>query len=298
MKDVVFVVNPAAAGGRAGALWSSLATARPELAEAQVVMADDADSTVAAVEDALAGSVTRLVVVGGDGTAHLVANTVLARGRGTAVAVGLVPAGTGSDLARTFDLPRDPEAALVRAVSGLPRLIDALQLDTVDGRRRYVVNIASLGISGMVDAAVNASPRRGAGAYLWATLTALWSYRPRVCRVLVDGAVWFEGPLFLLAIANGRSFGRGMRVAPRAEPDDGLADVVLVEAMPRWRLPLRLPRLYLGSHLGLAPVHWCRARTVVVEPREALPPFDVDGEEMPSAGVEVSVLPGALRFVG
>lgn len=298
MKDVVFVVNPTAAGGRAGTLWSSLSGARPDLADAEVVLADDADSTVTAIERALAGPVQRLVVVGGDGTLHLAANTVLARGRGASVALGLIPAGTGSDLARTLEIPRDPEAALARAVGGMPRLLDALQLDTADGRRRYVVNIASAGISGMVDAAVNASPRRGAGAYLWATLSALWRYRPRSCRVIVDGTVWFDGPLFLLAVANGRCFGRGMRVAPRAEPDDGLADVVLVESLPRWQLPLRLPRLYLGTHLRLAPVRWRRARRVRLEPHEELPPFDVDGEAMESAAAEVTILPGAIRIAG
>lgn len=295
MSDTVFVINPAAAGGRARALWSGLCNARPELERARVVMADDADSTVAAIEEVLAGPVQRLVVVGGDGTLHLAANTVLARGRGAAVALGLVPAGTGSDLARTLDLPRDPEAALMRAVNGLPRILDAIQLETEDGRRRYVVNIASAGISGMVDAAVNASPRRGAGAYLWATLSALWRYRPRACRVVVDGTQWYNGPMFLLAVANGRCFGRGMRVAPRAELDDGLADVVLVKSLPRWQLPLRLPRLYLGTHLRLRAVRWRRARHVRVEPHEELPPFDVDGEVMPSAAAELTILPGALR---
>ncbi len=295
MSDVVFVVNPAAAGGRAHTLWTALCSARPELADAQVLLAEDADSTVAAIERALTGPMQRLVVVGGDGTLHLAANTLLARGRGAAVALGLVPAGTGSDLARTLDLPRDPEAALIQAMGGMPRLLDAIQLDTDDGRRRYVVNIASAGLSGMVDVAVNASPGRGAGAYLWATLTALWRYRPRRCRITVDGTPWYDGPLFLLAVANGRCFGRGMQVAPRAEPDDGLADVVLVETLPRWQLPLRLPRLYLGTHLRLAAVRWRRARRVRLEPYEELPPFDVDGEVMASAAAEFTILPGALR---
>jgi len=138
---------------------------------------------------------------------------------------------------------------------------------------------------------------RGTAAFLTATLKALSLYRPFAGRVELDGEPWYEGEVFLLAVANGRSFGKGMRVAPRAEVDDGLADVVLVRPMPRWQIPLRMPRIYLGTHLDQPSVAWRRARRVRLEPTGPLPPFDVDGELLASGAATFEMLPGAVRFV-
>jgi diacylglycerol kinase (ATP) len=149
----------------------------------------------------------------------------------------------------------------------------------------------------LVDQEVNALPRRSQTAYLSATLRALGRYRPVPCRIAVDGDPWYEGDVFLLAVANGRSFGKGMRIAPKAEVADGLADIVLVEEVPRWQLPLRLPQLYLGRHLNAAPVRCRRGRRVEIEPLGELPPFDVDGEEMVSGAAAIEIVPQALRFL-
>ena len=165
------------------------------------------------------------------------------------------------------------------------------------GETRYALNVASAGISGLVDELVNAQGVRGSTAFLTATLTALRRYRPFTARVEVDGELWHDGGVFLLAVANGRSFGKGMRIAPRAEVDDGLADLVLVKPLPGWLVPLELPRLYLGHHLGSRYVDWRRARHVRLEPAGGLPPFDVDGETLPSGAADFEILPGALRFV-
>ena len=126
---------------------------------------------------------------------------------------------------------------------------------------------------------------------------SIGSYTPNTCRVELDGEAGYEGGIFVLAIANGRSFGRGMRIAPRAELDDGLADVVLVRPLPRWQIPLRMPALYLGRHLDQPHVVWRRARRVRLEPAGPIPPFDVDGELMASGAASFELLPKALRFL-
>ena len=112
----------------------------------------------------------------------------------------------------------------------------------------------------------------------------------------VDGELWHDGGVFLLAVANGRSFGKGMRIAPRAEVDDGLADLVLVRPLPGWQVPLQLPRLYLGRHLGSPYVDWRRARRVRLEPAGGLPPFDLDGETLPSGAGRVRTPPRRSAF--
>jgi diacylglycerol kinase (ATP) len=131
---------------------------------------------------------------------------------------------------------------------------------------------------------------------LRATLAALWRYRCVPVRVSLDDREWYEGPLFLLAVANGTTFGKGMRVAPQARPDDGLLDVVAVGEVSGWELLLRLPQVYLGRHLHARPVLHARARKVCLEPLAPLPPLDADGETYPSGPVTFTIAPGALRI--
>lgn len=289
----LYLMNPQAGSGRAGRIWEAL-----DLRGARAVIAAAPELATQELEKALAERLPeRLVVIGGDGSVHLAVNTLFRLGLQGRVALGLVPAGTGSDLARTLGLPREPRAALDRALTAAPRPLDALAI-RVDGREpHWALNIASAGISGLVDELVNAQPVRGSAAFLAATLKALGRYRPFSGRVELDGEPWHQGGVFLLAVANGRCFGKGMRVAPRAEVDDGLADVVLVRPMPRWQIPLRMPRIYLGTHLDRPSCAWRRARHIRLEPDGPIPPFDVDGELLPSGPATFELLPGASHFM-
>jgi diacylglycerol kinase (ATP) len=292
----VVVVNLAAAGGRAAGVWERL-RGTAGLAGARLVQARDAVAAAHELGALLDQGVERLLVVGGDGTMHMVGNVLLARRDAAQVPVGLIPVGTGSDLARALHVPTDPHAALERALAAAPRPLDVLAVATDDGRQRYVLNVASAGISGVVDTAVNAQPHRGRAAYLRATIGAVRRYRPVPCRIVADGEPWYEGPLFLLAVANGTSFGRGMCIAPQARTDDGLADLVLIGAVPIRQLLLRLPQLYRGTHLGSRHVRWRRAARIRLEAAAPLPPFDLDGDVFPSAAAEFTLLPGALRIL-
>lgn len=150
----------------------------------------------------------------------------------------------------------------------------------------------------MVDEQVNAQPTRGATAFLRATVRAIRAYHAVPARVEVDGALWFDDQLLLLAVANGTTFGNGMRVAPAADPGDAVFDVVAVRTMSRARLLRELPRLYLGRHLQAQPVRHTRGRQVRLLPQAPLPPFDADGETYPSGEATFTVLPGALRIAG
>lgn len=297
MDDTVVLVNPAAGGGRAGRVWDRLVAAVPEIAGARRVGGGGAEAARAELAELLAVGVRRLIAVGGDGTAHLAANALLASGNGERVAFGLVPAGTGSDLARGLDLPARPEAALRRALAAEPRAIDAIEIRTGDGERRYAVNTASAGLSGAVVVEINANPRRGQLAYLSATLRGLLRYRPVACRVEVDGEELYDGGFFLAAVANGRFFGNGMKVAPEARLDDGLLDVVVIPPVPLWHLPYRLPQFLSGRHIKLPIVSFRKARRVRFEPQDSFPPYEVDGEILPSGPAEIRVLPGALRVL-
>lgn len=297
LAEVVFFVNPAAGSGRGAAVWRSLTESHPELRGARVVRESDSAAARARVTAALAGGGRALVAVGGDGTVHHAANALLGGGLAERVALGIVPAGTGSDLARTLCVPMSPAGALELALTGEPRPLDAIEVRIGDAAPRWVVNSASAGLSGVVVEAVAALPRRRATTYVSATVRALARYRPLACRVAVDGEPFHEGPAFLWAATNGPTFGKGMRVAPRARVDDGLFDVVVVGAVPRWLLPLRLPQLLLGRHLGVPEVRYRQAQRVRWEPLVPFPPFELDGEALANEAAELTVRPGALRVL-
>jgi diacylglycerol kinase (ATP) len=310
MSGALVVVNRGAGGGRGGTIWNRISVALPALAGARVVMRPDVEAALAELRAALdAGGVERVVAVGGDGTLSRVADLLLSRAGGAPVPIplGVVPAGTGSDLAKALGLPKDPRAALERALCRLgeagtlaaaTRAVDALEIQAAGGRRRFAVNVVSAGVSGQVDEAVADLARRGRATYFTATLRALARYRPPRCRVAVDGEPWHEGELLLLAVANGPTFGRGMRIAPGAELDDGLADVVLVPRLPGWQVPIQMPKLYRGTHLASRYVRWRRGGTVLLEPLdERMPPLDVDGDPWPAEAVTVVVRRRVLRIV-
>lgn len=297
MKDALIIVNPAAGGGRAGAAWSQLEPLAHRLAEIDSVTPDGAEATRAAVAAALEDGRGRIVAFGGDGTAHLVAGALLAAGAGHQVTLGIVPAGTGSDLCRALAVPREVPAALRRALLGAAAPLDAGRCDGERGSF-FFVNIASAGVGGMVDEMVNALPTRGTTAFLRATLAALRTYRCVPVRIALDGEAWYEGPILVAAVANGVSFGKGMRVAPQAKTDDGLFDVVVAGEVGGLDLLRRLPQLYLGWHLEAKPVRCRRAKEVRLEPLGKLPVFDADGETYPSGSATFTILPAALRVAG
>ncbi len=297
MKEALVIVNPAAGGGRAGETWSQLEPLAHRLAEVASVTPAGADATRAAVAAALEEGYGRIVAFGGDGTAHLVAGALLAAGAGDRVTLGVVPAGTGSDLSRALAISRAVPRALRRALLGPPAPLDAGRC-VGEKSSFFFVNVASAGVGGRVDEMVNAMPGRGTSAFLRATLAALRQYRCVPVRIALDGEAWFEGPILVAAVANGTCFGKGMHVAPRARPDDGLFDVVVAGEIGGLDLLRRLPQLYLGLHLNAKPVHYRRAREVRLEPLAPLPVFDADGETYPSGPATFTLLPGALRVAG
>ncbi len=130
-----------------------------------------------------------------------------------------------------------------------------------------------------------------------ATVKTLLAYQPKPCRIEVDGKPFWDGNFFLIAMANAKYFGKAMKVAPAAEVDDGKIDVVLIDVVPRWHLPYRLPQFLFGWHTKARIVRTTRATRLRLFPSPGFPPYDLDGEAVPSENAVVEILPGALRLV-
>jgi diacylglycerol kinase (ATP) len=295
-SSTVYVVNRSAGSGRAGRRWDSIATSIP--AHAQVVVADSPDAMADAIDRTLTDRTRKLVAVGGDGTFHHLANYVMARELGGAIDLGLIPAGTASDLARTLGLPLPTDAASTRIRQGRARAMDLLAVELGHGPTRYAANVASFGISAAVAADVRAQARRRRHSYFTAAVRQLLKGRPRELSLSRDGHAWISGSIWLVAAANGPCFGGGMRVAPHAQVDDGELDCVVVHGSSTARLLWQLPKVYFGRHLTSPDVSSARARTVEIDPgNDDRWHAELDGEIYEARTVSVRLLPGAIRVI-
>jgi len=224
-----------------------------------------------------------IVLVGGDGTLSSIAGRVAARG-GT---LGIVPAGRGNDFARMLGLPSAPAAAAEVLMSGAPKTVDLLQVTLPGGEPRVIAGSAYSGLdarAGQIVEMVRWMPARL--QYPYSALHAMATYRPARFWVSVDG----DGAEYLgasVVVANSAYYGNGMKIAPGAAVDDGLLDVVIIEAESRRKLMRSLPKVYQGAHVNLPGVHVQRGRRVEVT---ASPHVSMGGD-----GEPVGRLPGLAQ---
>jgi YegS/Rv2252/BmrU family lipid kinase len=240
-----------------------------------------------------------VIAVGGDGTLNEVAGGLLASGRAAETALAMLASGTGGDFRRVAGFPREPEKMAAFLGEAVRRPIDWGMLDYVDQNgkecQRPFVNIASLGISGVVDKFVNATSKALGGrvSFLAGTVRGMLAFKNVPMRVTVDGNMFHEGPTNLVAIANGQYFGGGMRVAPDAKLDDGLFDVVVFEDLSKIEFLALASVIYGGRHLGRPKVRVTRGAVVVVEAvGDAL--IDLDGEQVGRAPARATMHAGGL----
>lgn len=242
-----------------------------------------------------------IAVVGGDGTLNEVAQAYLDR-EGPDLAI--IPSGSGGDFRKTFDLADSIESAVAQIRFGKRRPVDLGVIDAVDelGRpiTRAFVNIASFGVGGAVAELVNATPKwlGGRATYFLGTLRALASYKNVEVRLRVDGAAFYEGRVFAVAIANGRYFGGGMKIAPHADPSDGRLEVVVLGDMSRTDVLALAPKIYSGAHLGAAYVSIGAGATIEAEPLHAWSKvlIDLDGENPGRLPLRATLRPSALTL--
>jgi diacylglycerol kinase (ATP) len=248
------------------------------------------EATVAVLTDA-AGAGTRTIVVGGDGLVH---HAVEAFADTTSV-LGIVPGGTGNDFAAALGLPSDLPAAVTTALAD-PVPVDLLR--SVPGGH-HAATVATLGFSAAVnERAERMSFPRGSSRYTVATLLELARLTSHPVVIEVDG----ESHRFdatLVAVAGTSMFGGGMRIAPDARADDGLADVVVVRRVGRLTLLRVLPRAFSGRHVDHPAVQTLRGRriTLSAEGPTALT-VRADGEPFSQTPIQIEVAPGAVLVAG
>jgi YegS/Rv2252/BmrU family lipid kinase len=302
-RRALAVVNPQSAGGRTAKRWPALeARLRERLGPLDVEHTRGPRDAERIAREAARAGTERIIVAGGDGTLSEVATGLLGNGLGEYAELGILPLGTGGDFARGLGIPADFDQAIDCIAGGVTRKVDAGRVDYrgADGpRTAYFVNVASFGISGLVNERVSGSSRALGGtlAFALGALRAIFEYESQHVVIRVDGEVVHDAPLILAAGANAPFFGGGMHVAPGAEVDDGYLDLVVVGALSKLRLVALLARGYRGEHVHHPVVTQHRGRVIEADALEGRVPIELDGDPLGSLPARYEVLPGALRVL-
>jgi diacylglycerol kinase (ATP) len=307
MPRTVLVVNPRSQGGRLGKRWKDIADTIGRAFPFDELITQGPHDATRLTRDALRGGAERVVAIGGDGTINEVVNGFFDdQGKPIApeASFAVIPFGTGGDFRRTVNLPAElADAARVIAANHRRKIdVGRLEFTAAGGARaaRMFANIASFGVSGVVDRLVNESGKKlGRLSFALATARATWSYTNQRVQLVFDGADRVEATINTVAVANGRYFGGAMMVAPHAELDDGQFDVIAMGDFGFADLLRSGRRLYQGTHLAMDKVTARRARVVEAEPIDpgAVIELDVDGENPGRLPARFELVPAALWLV-
>ena len=305
----LLVVNPAAGAGRAGRVLSRvLEELKPWGAfDIAVTRAGEERPAERIVREAVAAGITRIAVLGGDGTASQALNGLRrADGSIAPVPLALIPAGTGRDFSRSIATSRKPVQVARRIGRGVSeRVVDIGEIALENGEVRLFLNIASFGVTARIAHALEEFPRlkRHAGALAFgiATMRAGLGYAPDRVALRVDEQEPVDGPVAAAAIANGAWFGGGMHVAPTARLDDGRFEVVRFGDIARSDFVVSLPLLYKGTHYAHPKVTVAQGATVMAAPSGGAGAraveIEADGEIVGALPARFRIRPAALTLL-
>ncbi|PXX60164.1 diacylglycerol kinase [Nocardia tenerifensis] len=286
---------------------AALARLRERGVEVAEVRAPSAAETVRLVRDSIArDNPDAVVCIGGDGLINVTLDAVAHTG----VPLGLVPAGTGNDLARELGVPtEDPVAAADLVAQGRTRTIDLgrIELSEPESAPMWFVTVAGTGFDARVTLRANAMRwPRGRLRYTAAALAEISGRLTVPYRVELTGAVTegltnpgagstVETNAVMVAVGNTRTYGGGMLICPDAVLDDGLLDLTVVGALSRWEMLRLLPALSAGKRQNHPEVKQYRAAAITLTAQGA--PATADGEPVGTLPITIRAVPSALTVL-
>jgi len=291
-KRYVVILNPHSGRRRGPAV---LAQVRPVFAQAgmelDVRMTTRRGHAFEVAQTLDFAGVDGVCVVGGDGSVHEVAAGLMKRGAGEAVPLGVIPSGSGNNLHEHFH-GGGPEEAARRIVAGNTAALDVAR---VSMHEEVLYCIDMIGWGAVVDVSITAEGLRMLGPlrYSVAALRHIVSARRRRARLILDGKSTEDEFLFIVA-CNAKYIGRGMKMAAKAEVDDGKIDVVAVRHATRLQLLNLFTKVFDGSHISSPCVEYHQVSSFAIETHSPQP-LDLDGENKGASPVSVQMQPGALR---
>jgi len=280
------VINPTAGGGRAKKVGAQIISCLQEAGrEHSVSYTEGVGHATELAKNAVENGATTVIAVGGDGTVCETARGLL----DTKTALGVIPAGTGNDIARTLGAPKRPREALEFIFSRPPRPMDAGGVNDT-----AFINVCGTGFDVCVlDYTLTAKRYvRGMLPYLWGVIRTILTFQSVEATFRVDGGEPETRRILILSVANGRYFGGGIRIASEAQPNDGYFEFIIVDHLSMWLMPFHLPKLVLGKVDRIPGYSRRKCKSVTIQAKNMR--INLDGEIVPVESASFSVLPNAL----
>lgn len=298
MNDVIVLGNRNAGGGRASRALPELLHALRAAGHGFRVI-DEPSPARARSALAEIGSAAAIIACGGDGTVHLALQTAIRAN----LPLGIIPAGSGDDCARSIGLPhgrrrRDVQRAIDHCLQhfGERRAVDVIWAQAADGNREAFLGVLGAGFDSIVNAKANTLRfPPGTAKYIRAMLSELGRFTPIPYRLeFPDRSEDVSG--MLIAVGNGSTYGGGMKVCPGADVHDGQAEILIVGRLPKLAFLRLFPKVFSGAH-----VHHPVTRVLTGSQFTLHAPGQqawADGEYIGPAPVHLEVAPGAVQIIG
>ena len=292
----VIIANPHAGGGRARTIATKAQNALTSAGISVTLHFPDSREQLQIISARSCAKQPDVVLAcGGDGTFHDILQSAIACN----TTVGIIPGGTGNDVARSLGLTRKISDSFFHEMANSIHnqhceLVDASKI-TCDGEQVWSLGVISAGFDSAVNERANRmSHFRGTLRYVLALLAELREFKIHHYMVTMDG-VRHNDCALLIAVGNGGNYGGGMKICPQADMKDGVLDITWVDPAPR-RTVLRIfPQIFSGQHINHPLVHTYRAAEISIESPDSM--IYADGERIGSPPVLIQVVPQAVRIL-
>lgn len=272
MKDILFIINPVAGRGKAKRLIPLIEEMMKTSEKMyDIVTTKKPRQAIELASDGASKGYKTIVAVGGDGTINEVAKGIFFHGLSR---LGIVPSGTGNDLAKTLNIPRDPKEAINIILKDKSRRIDVGCVNNI-----FFLNIASIGLdSEVLKNTENIKKKiKGKIAYVLGFFKTIFNYKNKNVEIELDD-IKISEEVVLVAVGNGRYYGGGMKICPMALIEDGYFHTCVIKNISKMKLFVVFPLIFWGTHIKFKKhVEIYRAKKIKVKTKESIY-LNIDGE--------------------
>lgn len=290
MEKILFIVNPIAGGGKAKSLISLIEDQMKKNNINFKIVITERESQATEIAEENADNYKLIVAVGGDGTVNEVAKGIINKRQGI---LGIIPGGTGNDMARSLGIPLNPKEALKLILKGNKKEIDIGRVNSYD-----FLNISSAGFDAEVVINNEKIKKRFKShiSYAISVVYTLFTYKNKNVTIKINGKT-FNEKILLLAVGNGKYYGGGMKILPMAQIDDGYLDICLISNISKLLSLYLFPTIFNGHHIKYKKyVKIYKAKSVTITSKEEFL-LNIDGDVIETKEASFSLSDKKLNII-
>ena len=290
MEKILFIVNPIAGGGKAKSLISLIEDQMKKNNINFKIVITERESQATEIAEENADNYKLIVAVGGDGTVNEVAKGIINKRQGI---LGIIPGGTGNDMARSLGIPLNPKEALKLILKGNKKEIDIGRVNSYD-----FLNISSAGFDAEVVINNEKIKKRFKShiSYAISVVYTLFTYKNKNVTIKINGKT-FNEKILLLAVGNGKYYGGGMKILPMPQIDDGYLDICLISNISKLLSLYLFPTIFNGHHIKYKKyVKIYKAKSVTITSKEEFL-LNIDGDVIETKEASFSLSDKKLNII-